>query len=426
MKVCVWLTAGAIALALGVVPGAAQSAPAGLTVQQAIDESVQNNLSLLAQRASLSVADAAVISARLRPNPVVTGDADGLDLLGTGFNPDNGAGPQQYAVRVDVPIERGRKRELRMTVAGQAKRVAEMQLADAVRRLKLDVALACIDVLEAQAMRHLAQDNFQALERIVQLNDRRLSSGAIPELELTRSRVAMLQYRGSVRSAELALASARLKLLPLLGRRAGDAVDIIDPLGLPPAPAPPDLEGLQQAARTGRPDVAALRYDEARTQADFRLQLAQGKVDYSVGAEYRRQQGINARGNMVGFFVSVPLPIFNRNQGEIARATAEHARAGRSLSALENGLAAEVAVAHHEYDSARQLLADIERDLLQPTREARAATIYVYQAGATSLLDVLDSQRAFNETMATYYAAQATYRRAQARLALAVGKEVLP
>jgi cobalt-zinc-cadmium efflux system outer membrane protein len=129
---------------------------------------------------------------------------------------------------------------------------------------------------------------------------------------------------------------------------------------------------------------------------------------------------------MLGVFVSVPLPIFNRNQGEVARARAERDKSGRSLTALENDLASEVAVAHHEYESARTLLADIERDLLKPTRDARAGTVYVYQAGATSLLDVLDAQRAFNETMATYYSAQATYRRAQARLALAVGKDVLP
>jgi cobalt-zinc-cadmium efflux system outer membrane protein len=427
MKLCVWLTAAAIAVCPDSGASAAQDAPPGLTMQQAIDEALQKNLSLLAQRMSLSVADAALITARLRPNPVLTGDADGLDLLGTGFNAENGAGPQQYAVRVDVPFERGGKRELRTSLAGAARRVAEAQFADAARRLKQDVTLACVDVLEAKAMLQLAQDNFHALEQLVQLNDRRLSSGAIPELEVTRSRVAMLQYRSSVRNAELVLASARLKLLPLLGRTAGaPPVDIVDPLGLTPAAQAPDLESLQQTARLARPDLAALRYDQARTQADVRLQVAQGKVDYTVGAEYRRQQGVNARGNMVGVFVSVPLPVFNRNQGEIARAGAERDKSGRSVAALENDLASEVTVAHHEYESARTLLADIERDLLKPTREARAGTVYVYQAGATSLLDVLDAQRAFNETMATYYAAQATYRRAQARLALAVGKDVLP
>ena len=157
--------------------------------------------------------------------------------------------------------------------------------------------------------------------------------------------------------------------------------------------------------------------------ADLRLEQAQGKVDYTVGAEYRREQGVNGKGNMVGFFMSVPLPFSNRNQGEIARADAEREKAARSVRAGETSVAGEVAAAYQEFESARSLLADIEHDLLAPTREARNSVAYVYQAGATSLLDVLDAQRAFNDTMDTYYSAQAAYRRAQARLSLTVNKD---
>ena len=96
------------------------------------------------------------------------------------------------------------------------------------------------------------------------------------------------------------------------------------------------------------------------------------------------------------------------------------------MAARQTDVAGEVAAAYSEFESSRQLLIEIERDLLQPTTEARAGTTYVYQAGATSLLDVLDAQRAFNDTMETYYSAQAAYRRAQARLALVVGKDVAP
>src|SRR5207247_9224157 len=100
-------------------------------------------------------------------------------------------------------------------------------------------------------------------------------------------------------------------------------------------------------------------------------------------------------------------------------------KANRSLAAVETDVAGEVAVAYQEFESARELLIEIERDLLKPTMEIRAGTTYVYQAGATSLLDVLDAQRAFNDTMETYYTAQAAYRRAEARLALVVGKDGL-
>jgi cobalt-zinc-cadmium efflux system outer membrane protein len=426
MKACACVVASTI-LCLGSRTVAAQVVPRSLTIEEAVDEAVQRNLALLAERANLSIAEASLITARLRPNPVLSGGANSLDWLGTGFNEVNGAGPPEYAVRVDVPFERAHKRELRTEVADEAKRIAEAQFAEAVRKVRLDVALAGIDVLEAKAKLQLAQDNLQALDHLLQLNERRLTSGAIAPLEVSRSRVAMLQYRGNVRTAQLALTQARLKLLPLLGQKPEDEpIDIDDRLGLTPAPVSPDLAALQTTARTARPDLLAAQREQARTQADLRLQIAQGKIDYTLGAEYRRQQGVNGKGNLLGLFFSAPLPVFNRNQGEIARAEAESDKAIRSVNALETGLASEVSSAYEAFEASRQLLIEIERDLLTPTAEARAGTTYMYQAGATSLLDVLDAQRAYNDTMDTYYSAQAAYRRAQATLMLVVGKDIAP
>ncbi|HEV8210956.1 MAG TPA: TolC family protein [Vicinamibacterales bacterium] len=396
-----------------------------MTVDQAVHEAIDRNLSLLAERVNLTIADAAIVTAALRPNPVLSGGANSLDWLGTGFNEVNGAGPPEYSARVDFVLERGSKRALRTTMAAAAKTVSEAQLSDSIRRLTLDVTLASIDVLEAKSKLQLATSNLDALTRLVQLNERRLSGGAIPPLEVTRARVAMLQYRASVSSAQLALTQARLKLQTLIGRGStSPLVDLDEPLGIAPAAVPIDLGGLQAAARINRPDVRALQREQARSQSDLRLQLANGKVDYTIGAEYRRQQGVNGTGNLAGLFFSVPLPIFNRNQGEIARAGAEQEKATRSFAALNNSVDGEVASAYQEFESARQLLTDMERDLLQPAADARAGTTYMYQAGATSLLDVLDAQRAFNETMDTYYSAQAAYRRADARLGLVTGVDL--
>jgi cobalt-zinc-cadmium efflux system outer membrane protein len=131
-------------------------------------------------------------------------------------------------------------------------------------------------------------------------------------------------------------------------------------------------------------------------------------------------------GNAVGMFFSVPLPLFNRNQGEIARATVEQDKSATSIRALETDVSGEVTGAYQEFESARRVLRDIETDLLAPSRDARETTTYVYQAGATSLLDVLDAQRAFNDTMQTYYTAQADYRRAELKLMSVTGEEVTP
>ena len=400
-----------------------------ITIEEAVQEALQNNPGLLAEKLGIPVAETAVITASLRPNPVVTASSDHLDWLGTGFSEANGAGPTETALRIDFPWERGHKREYRVDTAGYARKIAEARVADSIRRLRLDVTLACIDVMEAKARLDLANDNLKSLERVVQLNQTRLQGGAIPPVELTRSRVAMLQFRSNVKTAELALTTARIKLQTLLGRAAGQApigsVDVSDPLKIPIPPTAPALDQIQTRAIAVRPDIQAARLDQARSRSDLRLQLANGKVDYTAGAEYRRQQGVNGTGSSVGFFFSVPLPVFNRNQGEIARVTSEEVQLQKQIDALQSQVSGEVTGAYREYETARQLIGDIESDLLGLSQEARDTTNYVYQAGAGSLLDVLDAQRAFNETMSTYYDAQADYRRAVSRLASVAGEEVI-
>lgn len=412
--------------ALGQEPGTTPAARI-VSIPEAVAEAIANNPGLNAERAALPVAESAVITAALRPNPVLSASADHLDALGTGFNDTNGAGPPEYALRVDVPIERGRKRELRMDTASYQEKIARLRIQDSVRRLTLDVTLACIDLLEAKAKLDLAQDNLQSLDRLVTLNETRVKDGAIAPVELTRSRVAMLQFRGSVKTAELALATARTKLQTLLGRKPGEgSVDVAGDLKVPLPDRSPDLESIQRTALAARPDVQAIQLDQARSIADLRLQVALGKVDYTYGAEYRRQQGVNGTGNSLGFFFSAPLPLFNRNQGEIARVQAEQEQLKRALSAQQAQVAGEVVAAWQEYDSTRSLTAEIERELIAPSRQARDTTAYVYRAGAASLIEMLDAQRAFNETMSAYYAAQADYRRAASRLSAAVGQEVTP
>ena len=189
---------------------------------------------------------------------------------------------------------------------------------------------------------------------------------------------------------------------------------------------PLDREKIQTDALAARPDLLAARLEQARSQSELRLQIAQGKVDYTVGMEYRRQQGINGKGNSLGFFFSAPLPVFNRNQGEIARVRAEQNQIRKNIESLQSQVAGEVASAYQEFEAARQMIGEIERDLLRPSTEARDTTAYVYRAGASSLIDVLDAQRAFNETMSAYYDAQAAYRRAATRLASVAGQEVIP
>jgi cobalt-zinc-cadmium efflux system outer membrane protein len=407
-------------------PLARLSGAESLTIAQAIDEALQHNLGLFADRSSLTIADAQMIAAKLRPNPVFSFSADHLDWLGTGFNAENNGGPPEIAWRLDVPLERGGKREARVALATVVKSAAEAQFADAVRTLRQDVTLACIDVMAARSSRQLLAGNLRTFEDLVRVNRARLTAGSIAASEARRSEVAMLQFRATVVRADLDLAAANARLRTLLGRPPGDPIVVEGDLRGAAAQAAVDAAPLRQLAFNSRPDLRALQFGQARSTADLRLQEALGRVDYTVGAEYRRQQGIAGRGNSVGVFFSAPLPLSSRNQGEIARAGAELTQADRQIAAREVQIAADVESSYHEFVTMRDLVASIEQDMLGPATKARDTAEYTYRAGGATLLELLDAQRAFNDTMQSYVDAQAGLRRAATRLNGSVGTEVVP
>src|SRR3954465_12931130 len=130
-----------------------------INVDQAISEAMANNLDLAASRYNISVAEARQITASLRPNPVATIAADHLDLLGTGYNSVNNAGPNEYAMRTDFVLERGGKRAARMELAANDKTLAQLGFRDAMRKLIFDVQSAFVDVELAKENVALAQDN---------------------------------------------------------------------------------------------------------------------------------------------------------------------------------------------------------------------------------------------------------------------------
>jgi cobalt-zinc-cadmium efflux system outer membrane protein len=148
-----------------------------VTINQAVQQAIERNLGHLAERYNLSIADARIITARLRPNPVLSIGGDHLDLLGTVFNDINGAGPPEYSIRTDFIIERGDNRRHRIEVAEQSKQVAQMQFLNATRTLVLDVQNAFVDVLLAKESVRLAQDNLTAFNKIVQVNVERVRAG---------------------------------------------------------------------------------------------------------------------------------------------------------------------------------------------------------------------------------------------------------
>jgi cobalt-zinc-cadmium efflux system outer membrane protein len=395
--------------------------PDRVTLEQAVQEAVDHNLNLLAERYNLSVADARIVTAKLRPNPVVSAAVDYMPIT-RGFTSGTNAGPTEYNLRTDFVLERGGKRELRTEVAQDGKDVARLQLLNTTRSLALDVENAFVDVLQAKDYLQLARDNLQAFQGIVEVNQTRVRAGDLSKVELARTQVAALQFQTAVRQAESRWQQALNKLQGLMGRTAPSPT--FEALGeLRRDAAPVVLETVQTEALGARPDLLALRSDQVRSQAELRSQLAQGKVDYDFGTEYHRQF-YNGEANAVGVFFSAPLPAFNRNQGEIERARQEERQAEARIKAFEANVRTEVRNAWVQYSTSRALLQSIENDLLGQARDVRDTMEYSYRRGEASLVEFLDAQRAFNDARQSYNDARADYARSLYTIDSISGKAV--
>ncbi len=398
------------------------------TIGQVTREAVEKNLSLMAERYNLSIADARRITARLRPNPVFTADADYQDILGSGFanNLNWNAGPPEVNFRVDFLLERGGKRQHRMEVADNAKAVAELQLLNATRLLILDVQNAIAELLLTKANLALAAENLKAFDEIVAINTAKVKAGDLAEVELVRSKLAALQFQNAVRQQEANLRMARNRLQSLMGRAVPQPdFEIAGDFRRDDLPA--DMESIRQEAFQLRPDLQALTRDESRSAADVKLQMAQGKVDYTVGTEYHRQYG-NAvpAANAMGFFFSTPIPVFNRNQGEIERARQEQRQIEARIQTFKAAIQIEVENAYLRFETARDLLKGIETNMLQQARDVRQTMEYSYRRGEASLVEFLDAQRAFNDTMQSYNEARAEFARSLYLTDSISGKAVTP
>ncbi len=399
------ILAAALCLLASARPASAQTPPA-LTIDQAVKEAVDHNLSIAAERYNLAVADSRIVTASLRPNPVLTASA----MLPDATIFDSNVNPREASVRGDVLLERGGKRGLRVEVAQQARAVSELQLQNTIRTITLNAQSAFVDVQQAQSDLDLARESLKAFNDIVAVNTDRVRAGDLAAVELARSRLAALQFRNDVRSRETKLATAKHRLRALLGRTDSAPIEVAGELRRE-APAA-SADALQQQAFQLRPDLKALERDQTRSAADVRLQIAQGTVDYTVSGEFHRQYAPGSlTGNEWGLFVSAPLPIFNRNQGEAERARQEAKQAAARVTALQAEITSDLRSAWEQFTTTRDLVETIEQQMLAQARDVRDTTAYSYRRGEASFIEFLDAQRTFNDTMQSYNEARAEYAR---------------
>lgn len=399
--------------------------PARLTLDDAIRLAAERNPSFAAARNAIDIAEAQRLDARLRPNPAASFESVGRPPGATPPSLDD----HEYVFRVDQEIETAGRRRLRTHASEAAIAVAQGEVDDARRRLDLDVRRSYFAVVLAKTDLEVARASLDEIDRVIVLNRARHEQGEISGGELRRIQVERLRFVDDSFAAELALRNARSTLLALFNANdlgvAFDVVETLNPADSPaqgvPAlsalPAAVDPASLRAQALSSRPDLLAAQRDVQRADTETRLQRALRTPNITFGGGYSHLGGLNT----VAFGVTVPLPIFNRNPGGIARAEAERRQAANRAAATATNVLLDVQQAINAVDVARARVEYIEREYLTPARESRDIVLAAYRLGSADLIDFLDAQRAFRDTLRTYNRALYERRVSAFQLAAATG-----
>lgn len=398
--------------------------PARMTLQEALRLASERNPNLAAARNTVEIAEAQRIDARLRPNPAVTFESAGYPLFESP-RPSFGNN-QELTFRFDQEIELAGRRGLRTQAAETGVSAAEAAFQDQQRRLEFEVRRGYFGVVLAKADLEVARAALHEIDKVISLNRARYEQGEISGGEVRRIQVERLKFVDDQFAAELSLRNARSALLALFNApNLGVEFDVVETLNVADttgagAAVPPqavDATALRTQALTLRPDLLAAQQQVQRADTETRLQRALRTPNITVGGGYRRDFGTNA----VVFGVTVPLPLSNRNQGGVARAEAERRQAANLATATATGVLLEVQQAVNAVDVSRARVAYIEREYLTPSRESRDIVLAAYRLGTADLIDFLDAQRAFRDTLRTYNRALYDQRLGLFQLAAATG-----
>lgn len=416
----------AVYFAIGPASAQEPTVPDKLTLAQALAIAFERNPALAAVQREIDIAQAAKLDVSRRPNPAVSFESEGYPLF---ESPRPAFGNnQELTLRFDQEIELAGRRRLRTEAAAAGVLAAEEAFLDARRRLEFEVRRAYFGVVLANADLEVARTALDEIDRVIGLNRARFQQGEISGGELRRIQVERLKFVDDLFAAELALRNARSSLLALFNATdLGAQFEVAERLNVneagtvaaPTAQAPQPLDAgtLRTQALATRPDLAAAQRDVQRADTETRLQRALRTPNVTVGGGYKRDFGSDA----VVFGVTVPLPLFNRNAGGVARAEAERQRAANRAAATATGVLLDVQQAINTVEVSRARVSYIEREYLNPSRESRDIVLASYRLGTADLIDFLDAQRAFRDTLRTYNRALYEERISTFQLTAAIG-----
>jgi outer membrane protein, heavy metal efflux system len=396
------------------------------TWQQVRERFQANNPTLLADKLSIDESKAQEITAYLRPNPDLNLTVDGTQIV-----PENGVW-RPFAGTFESPgisylHERRHKRELRLESAKKGTTIAEFNYADLDRTLLFNLRSAFVSTLQAKAVLELAKDNLAYYDHVLDISRTRFNAGDIAQIDLDRLELQRVQYESDVQTAEVNLRTAKIQLLTLLNdRTAIEQFDVSGPFDFNDQLMPRD--GFRKVALDTRPDLKAAIESVDKAQTDHKLAVANGSTDPTLSAWYTHNSSNNNPFgiNTLGVSVSVPLRVFDRNQGEKLRTQLDITRNERLRDAAEALVLSDVDSGYATLDSTVSLLRPYKTKYLQQSVHVRDTVFFSYQHGGASLLDFLNAESEYRTVQLNYVNLVGSYLTAAAQLNMAVGREVIP
>jgi outer membrane protein TolC len=370
------------------------------------------NLDYAAARFNVPIAEAQLTAARVSPNPQLTVGTSGRDLTDRAEQRE----PANNDAGIAQTIELGGKRGKRVAVARANLAQAAATLEDFFRTLRANAATAFVDALTKRRIAEEKQRSAATLDQLVDANRKRLEVGDIGEIDLTQSKVDAQQFRAEYLAARSDAQVAAIGLEQQLGRRiapgaAGQAHALrqVVPVGSLEGPARSfDPAALLAAAVQHRPDVIAARHALESARASVQVAWAMAVPDANLSFTYQdNERSHNAIApapafSSIGLSVGFSLPIFNRFRGELEAARQTAGQAEATLHGVELRAQVEVRQALARYQLANERAAQFQGGLLDDAAAVFKAKLFSYEHGASSLLDVLNAQRAEDDIRLAY------------------------
>ncbi len=407
---------------------ATEPVPAAMSLDQAITATMLADPKIRAGLEAIHQANGDLLTSSLPPNPTLI--TDGLFLPLRPFTPTNPGGPSQMDVQVGYPIDwfLFGKRAAAMVSAHLGVRQSEADYADLVRQRVTASALAFFDVLEAKSSLDLARQDTENLTRLEVATRRAVEAGGRPLVELNRVRLDLLKSQQDLREADLALAVAKAKLRAQFGRRDADPTfDVAGNLDAPLTAEPLAVEDAYALAKQNRPDIQSLRVQVSKAEANMvveqRKAYPQLTPQFGYCRQYQTPIGVPDADSW-DVTLTATLPLFDRNQGNRAKAESVAAQNNFNLQAGEVDLRAEIEEAVRDFSTAFQNARSVAQEQIGLAAEVRDSIIKAYDLGGRPLIDVLDAERSYRDTYRLYISSRADYWRAVYKYNSAIGKQV--